>query len=313
MASPIVVFAYKRPDKIINLLDRLSQNKLAKESDLFIFCDGYKSDKDREDVLKTQTTVSKYINDVLSPNSLFASVKIQLAEKNRGLATSVISGVTSVLSEYESVIVLEDDLEVSNDFLEFMNGALEYYKDDSRIGAISGYTYPVKALDGFGKDVYFLKKGDCWGWATTKNVWNNASWANISFNDYYGNMKNRRSFEKLECYFDQTMCYQLEGKMDSWAIRWVYHLYKNNMYTVYPTQTKVSNNGFDGSGTHCVKEEKYAANPSTPVNDAHMEFIPFFENKKLEKECAVYPRNNILKYLRDRLKINIKYILGKEL
>ncbi len=43
---------------------------------------------------------------------------------------------------------------------------------------------------------------------------------------------------------------QMEGKIDSWAIRWCYTQSKKNMFTVYPVKSRVRNIGLDGSGTH---------------------------------------------------------------
>ena len=53
---------------------------------------------------------------------------------------------------------------------------------------------------------------------------------------------------------------QMAGKIDSWAVRWVYHLFENNLMTVYPAVSKVVNFGFDGSGTHCKVVRKVDEN-----------------------------------------------------
>ena len=62
------------------------------------------------------------------------------------------------------MIVLEDDLVVSNDFIEYMNNALKYYKDKKNIWSISGYTFPMKALDKYKNDVYIARSGCSWGY-----------------------------------------------------------------------------------------------------------------------------------------------------
>ena len=46
---------------------------------------------------------------------------------------------------------------------------------------------------------------------------------------------------------------QMEGLINSWAIRWCYEQFKRNMYTIYPVKSLITNGGLDGSGTH--KEE----------------------------------------------------------
>jgi hypothetical protein len=42
----------------------------------------------------------------------------------------------------------------------------------------------------------------------------------------------------------------MNGKIDSWAIRWCYSQSLQERYTVYPCKSLIGNNGTDGSGTH---------------------------------------------------------------
>ena len=44
---------------------------------------------------------------------------------------------------------------------------------------------------------------------------------------------------------------QIEGKIDSWAIRWDASMLINGKYCLHPTIPLVKNIGFDGSGVHC--------------------------------------------------------------
>jgi hypothetical protein len=44
---------------------------------------------------------------------------------------------------------------------------------------------------------------------------------------------------------------QINGNIDSWAIRWYLSAFTINGMTLYPIRTLVKNIGFDGSGTHC--------------------------------------------------------------
>ena len=47
MYSPIVVFAFNRPDNLRRTLAALAANKLASESDLTIFCDGPRNEQEK--------------------------------------------------------------------------------------------------------------------------------------------------------------------------------------------------------------------------------------------------------------------------
>ena len=43
---------------------------------------------------------------------------------------------------------------------------------------------------------------------------------------------------------------QMEGKINSWAIRWCYNQFKKDMYTVNPAVSKIINIGFTEEATH---------------------------------------------------------------
>jgi len=52
----------------------------------------------------------------------------------------------------------------------------------------------------------------------------------------------------------QMLYRQMNGKIDSWAIRFDYHHYKYNYLDVFPVISKVKYNGFNTEATHTVKK-----------------------------------------------------------
>ena len=128
LPAPVVIFVYNRPEHTKKTIEALAENYLAKETDVFIFSDAAKNEKATANVQLTR----KYIESIPDKN-LFKSVEIIKASKNKGLANSVISGVTEIIGKFGKVIVVEDDLVTSKDFLQYMNGALEYYKNNDRL------------------------------------------------------------------------------------------------------------------------------------------------------------------------------------
>ena len=48
---------------------------------------------------------------------------------------------------------------------------------------------------------------------------------------------------------------QIDGKNDSWAIRWHASLFLANKYCIWPKYPIVKNIGLDGSGTHCGEKD----------------------------------------------------------
>ena len=59
---------------------------------------------------------------------------------------------------------------------------------------------------------------------------------------------------------------QMEGSIDSWAIRWCYAQSQLDMLTVYPIRSQIQNIGLDGSGTHSGLATRYAATLGSAPN-----------------------------------------------
>jgi len=240
MEYPIILFTYRRiPEKTIK---SLQSNKISRDSELFIFSDGYKNEIDKKDVLE----VRKYLKTIKG----FKNITIIEREQNWGLAKNIIKGVTEIINKYEKVIVLEDDLIVSNDFLEYMNGALEFYKDEKKIWSISGYTPPLKCLENYDRDVYISVRANSWGWATWKDRWKTIDWDIKDWKEFKKDKKGIKRFNLGGNDMFKMLELQMLGKIDSWAIRWCYNQFKQYKYTVYPKCSKIINIGFDNVGTH---------------------------------------------------------------
>lgn len=253
MTSPVAVFAYNRPHHLQCTLDALNDNKLLKESELFVFLDGAKNNRDKEKVDESRIVLENF-----KERSHFKSVEIAASNINKGLANSIISGVSAVLDNYETVIVLEDDLVVSSDFLQYMNDCLIFYKEDERVGAISGYTPNFAVPSTYRHDLFLSKRGNSWGWATWRDVWKETDWEVSDFETFSKDRRRKKEFAATQYCAVEMLCEQMEGKIDSWAIRWDYSFFVRGLYTLYPIKTKVVNIGLDGSGTHGVNEDQKA-------------------------------------------------------
>lgn len=243
--APVIMFVYARLEHTQKMITSLIKNKLANESDVWIFSDAAKKETAIENVKK----VREYIYTLLDKN-YFKSIHIIEAEQNKGLANSVISGVSQVISEYGKVIVLEDDLIVTENFLEYMNEALEFYEHDNKIWSISGYNLPIKIPTEYNKDVYLSYRGCSWGWATWLDRWDKVRWEVSDYEKFKNNKNMRKKFNRGGEDMSLMLDKQMTGLIDSWAIRWCYEQFKSNMYTIYPVKSLVYNEGLDGTGTH---------------------------------------------------------------
>ncbi len=242
--SPIALFAYKRLDKVKTCLETLEKCIDADKTDIFIFCDGYKGNEDKSAVSSVQEFVKQYSTS----NRTFNNVDVFLKEKNMGLANSIINGVTDIINRYGCVIIVEDDLVVSDDFIQYMNNALSFYESDEKVGAIGGFTPLVKKICVNPNGVLKSRMGCCLGWATWSDRWDKVDW---NINNYPTLSKEERKvIDKVQYGFTAMLDQQLQGNIDSWAVRWDYHFIRNHWWTIYPNKSKVRCIGFDASSTH---------------------------------------------------------------
>ena len=265
--APIALFTYNRADKTKRVVESLLQNQEAKDSDLFIFSDGPKTEAKAAGVDENR----KYIHTI----SGFKSVTIIERDKNWGLANSLITGITDVINQYGKVIVVEDDLILSPYFLKFMNDGLEKYEDDDTVGTICGYVFPFqKSLP----DTFFLYFMHPWGWATWKRSWNlldtdtKRLLRKMRFKTKKFNLGgNCGSYGNLYC--------QKVGLVDSWYIRFYASLFLNKKLNLFPGKTMVTNSGLDGSGTHCGKGLQKTNNFILNPNPIEMKVISVEESQ----------------------------------
>ena len=243
--APIVAFVYARPEHTKKMLESLEKNKLANESELYIFSDNAKKEKDKINVENVREIIRK-----TKQKNIFKNVVIVEAKQNKGLANSVIDGVTQIINKYGKAIVLEDDLILSTTFLQYMNNALDFYEENNKIWSISGYNLPIMFPENYAKEIYLSYRGCSWGWATWKDRWNTVDWEVKDYKKFKHSYRKRKIINRGGPDMAQMLDAQMKGLCDSWAIRWCYEQAKQNKYTVYPVKSLIQNCGLDGTGTH---------------------------------------------------------------
>lgn len=252
MPAPVALFAYNRPDHIKLTLDALARNTLADQTNLYIFSDGPKSERDAAAVAE--------VRNVVGTVSGFSSITLVERPANMGLANSVISGVTELLEKYESIIVLEDDLVTSQWFLAYMNEALEHYRNDAMAFSVTGHTFPatyLKIPPDYPFDTYAGYRCSSWSWGTWRDRWQRIDWSMDYYPEFANDVVAQDLFNRGGQDMTTILAMQFNGKIDSWAIRFCYAHYVNDMRCIYPTRTLVKNIGLDNSGTHSKPDPRF--------------------------------------------------------
>ncbi|WP_339714804.1 glycosyltransferase [uncultured Kriegella sp.] len=251
MLAPICLFTYNRLAETKQTVEALQKNFLATQSHLIIFSDGAKNERSNSKI----TAVRQYLKTIDG----FKSIKIYESQKNKGLAGSIIEGVTKTIEEYGKVIVLEDDLITSQNFLNFMNKALDHYATKEIIKSINGFSPEIKKLKTGTPDVYFQTRTFPWGWATWKNRWSSEIFSKEKIKKEINDDKNILRVFKKDCGNDiaKMLLDSISGKNDSWYVRWVFEHYRTQALALYPKYTLVGNSGFNENGTHCKTINPY--------------------------------------------------------
>jgi len=272
--SPIVIFTYLRLETLEKTINALAANFYASESDLIIYSDGAKFANDIERV----NEIRAFLKTIRG----FKSLTIHESTTNKGLATSIIHGVSSVLSMYPSAIVLEDDLLTSTNFLAYMNQALTYYQDNPNVLSISGFSPIIKGLSA--DELYFTQRSSSWGWACWADRWSKIDWACETYHDFKQITSLKSKFNEMGSDMSLMLKRQMEGNINSWAICFCFHQFQHNLFSVHPAVSKVQNVGFDELSTNT---KFYSTRFSSELDQS--------ESKDFCFENQVYLDNKIIK------------------
>ena len=249
--APIALFVYNRPWHTEQTLKALKRNELAENSELFIFADGPKANADSEQQVKINE-----VRRIVKSEQWCGKVEVIEATQNKGLANSIIDGVTHLVSQYGKIIVLEDDLVTSTGFLQYMNRALQLYCNEEKLAGISGYAYHKKKIPLFSSGTYTLPIGCSWGWATWADRWSLFESDAAKTLSEIKRKKLERKFD-FGCYpFLKMLEQQANGELDSWAIRFYASFFLKNLLFLYPSHSLVYNAGFDDSGENCDESQQ---------------------------------------------------------
>ncbi|MFM5787855.1 hypothetical protein ACET5Z_13845 [Aeromonas veronii] len=246
--APVVLFVYARVDHTQLTIKALLDNPEAKDTDLIIYADAARNEKDAVAV----QAVRDYISNVTG----FKTMTLYFREKNVGLAKNIIEGVTQVCQQYGRVIVLEDDIVTSPAFLGFMNAALGKYQTEPKVWHISAWNYPMRSTQLL-PETFFWRTMNCWGWATWADRWQHFKKEPTKLVDNWSTAEIERfNLDGAYDFWSQVTANQ-QGKLNTWAIFWYATIFSHQGLCLNPTSSFVANIGNDGSGENCGDKDVY--------------------------------------------------------
>ncbi len=313
MLSPIVLFAYLRPLHTQKTLDALANNALAKQSILYVFVDGLK-----ENIAENQENLHQEVKEIFEREKKleiprFKEIIINYRGKNIGLANNIITGVSEIIEKYGKIIVLEDDIVVSPFFLEYMNHALNMYEYDEKVMHISAYSPNTsKPLPLY----FFTTSISSWGWATWARAWQKFNPdANYLIQQLNQNpqLKHKFNYENTYDHFSILEAYITRG-LSTWAGRWYASVFLENGLSLWLGVSMVKNIGFDGTGEHCGKDDKY--DTFLYPKSINLQKIPIEENatarqilKQTYKKMKLFSKKSFFQKFLEKIKKLAKNII----
>ena len=268
--APIVMFVYNRADHFTKTYEALAKCPEAKDSVLYIFSDGAKNESAKSQVDHVRQAAKQF-----AKQNDFQKVIITESPENKGLANSVISGVTKVINEHGSVIVLEDDCVSALHFLHFMNAALAFYKNDKTVGSIAGYAPPILFPKSYTSDVFAAYRSCSWGWATWKEIWDKVDWSLSYMNDFYNNPEYIKKLNSFGSDRFMRLYRNTVSNANSWSVKFGAHHIREGLLTIYPRFSYISNIGCDESGVHSKAADaaKMRVDLSKAIPDPKLEIV----------------------------------------
>ena len=251
--APVIIPTCNRLQHFQNLVGSLQTCPLAEQTHLYIALDAPFSE--------AVVGENRRILQISEKLTGFAQVTIWKRESNLGAVRNITDAVDQVFQNHEKLIFLEDDNIVAKNFLLFMNQAMDTFASDPRCFSVSGYQFMPRQNESPRADIYRSPFFTGWGAGLFRDRFTHAACLQGPRPTFFflSPINLWRAYRLHPRLFSMYMEAWLQGKVYGDIVYRIHGL-QNGLYTVFPTATKVINQGFDGSGLHCGVVEK-------PVHD----------------------------------------------
>lgn len=245
---PVILFAYARPDHLLQTLVGLRSNQIPL---LYAFSDGPAT----PEKIPAVDEVRQLLRSVD-----WCEIVICDRQSNLGLGRSILTGVTEVLKQHEAVIVFEDDLVCVPGTYPYLCAALDHYWDDPRVMSVTGWTHPSVAPHDIGDKPYFDGRGESWSWGTWGRAWHGVE-------ETARTLMRRCARKGIDVYrygADLPEMASVELRRNLWAVRFIYWHILNQGLCLRPPWSMVEHIGFDSLGTNAKIAGPWANPPLRP-------------------------------------------------
>lgn len=239
--TAVLFLVFNRPEVTAQVFEAIRK---ARPPRLYVAADGPRAGREGEAERCAQ------VRHIATAVDWPCEVKTLFREKNLGCKRAVSGGISWFFEHEEQGIILEDDCLPSQSFFWFCENMLNEFKNDNRVGSISGSLRGFNQLEiehSIAKSKYF----NMWGWATWSRVWNGYDVeffaSKVSFDEYKEYFRNRHVMHYWRSIYEKMRF----GRIDTWDYQVIFQFFDKGYLTIYPKVNLVRNLGFGFDATHC--------------------------------------------------------------
>lgn len=250
LRTPVAFIIFNRPDTTERVFAEITN---ARPPKLLVVADGPRANRPGE------AKKCAAARDIIKRVDWDCEVLTNFSDVNLGCRKRVSSGIDWVFEQVPEAIILEDDCLPHPTFFRFCEELLERYRDDERIGLISGDNFQFGRKRGEAS-YYFSRYNHIWGWASWRRAWRyydqraslwpvfrDGGWLDV----VVSSTRERR-------HWTQAFSAVFENRMDTWDYQWTLALWAQGMVSVLPNVNLISNIGFGADATHTHGETAFA-------------------------------------------------------
>ena len=242
LRTPVALLIFNRPDTTERVFNAIAQ---ARPSKLLVVADGPRDSRAGEAARCEQTRA------IIKRVDWDCEVITNFADRNMGCKLRVSSGIDWIFEQVEEAIILEDDCLPDPSFFRFCDEMLERYRDNERVGMVSGGNLQFGRHRGIGS-YYFSKYTHIWGWASWRRAWKHYDRDITHWPEFkaQGLLEQMFATPGEQTYWQNSFQWVHEGSLDTWDVSWTFTALTHGLLQVVPNVNLISNIGFGADATH---------------------------------------------------------------
>jgi len=258
--TPILFLVFNRPNLTQKVFETIRN---CQPSRLYVAADGPRPHKSGELQLCAETR--KIVEQV----DWDCAVRKLYREENLGCGRAVSEAITWFFEQESEGIILEDDCLPDASFYPFCREMLERYRDNDKVGSISGNNFLPPAMQ-VATPYSFSKYAQIWGWASWARFWNSYDFELSGEEEEWEEIIHRvNPIEYHARYWIEVFRAMKSGLLDTWDYQVIFSAWKSGFVHVYPSRNLISNLGYGETATH--------TNFESPLSGLRAEGLEDFE------------------------------------